>query len=269
MPRGLFADSKGRAAVAPGAAKGIETILGDNRVAAVQGLSKMDRRIVRAGGPSIFIYNVSTVFDWKRPIQGRSRAFIPKCKAGELVSEALEIPPFVVRDFDKGNRNRSQLPEEGKDIAEDILGCSTEYPGLPVNNLTNYGCFYLVGKRFEELPEKERQKILDEANDKHDNMCRTKVLEGDQLHSAGHSHWLTEMYRLCALHLQIRFKRENWARDWVARRGGSTVETEDCVFCGYSNKRGVVKCQNCHEILSQEAYDKLIASRKSKAQAEA
>ena len=257
-PVGLF----GNQTIGRGAEKGINQILGNNRNPRMRRLSPVLQKLVRAGGLLVYVYNVSEVFDHKRPVQGRGQAYIPRRKAGEAVSEALVIPAFLVRDFDRGNRTREQFVEEGEDIAMDILGCNPNYPILDVNNLTLKGCFYTIGKQIEELTEKKRSELIDTANLKHEDHFRRKVLEADQYHSSNHGHWITEMYRLCALHLQERFPREDWTRDWVAKRGRSTVDTDDCAFCGYTNRSGVVKCQNCKEILNQEAYDKLVASRK-------
>ena len=230
------------------AARKLAGIVENNAPRGTRGLTRTDRRLLAQGGETYYIYNVSPIWSWSRPIQNKGNVFIPKRGKDEKVSMAAEVPPFLVRDFDKGNGTRQQMLEEGIAITEDILGCSTEYPGLAANNLLNYGCFYTTTP-FEELPEEKQQALLDEANQKHHVMCQEKILEADQLHSANHTAWITEMYRLCAL-----FEKED--RPWVAKRGKQNP-TEECRFCGWENKRGIAKCANCKEIVNQELYDEL------------
>lgn len=250
MPKNVF----GAPTIAPKAEKGIDALISQGNTRGVRGLSKSERRMLAQGGPDIYIYNVSPIWEWHRPVPGRGEVIVQKCKQGEKVSAPLVVPNIVTRDFDRGSGVRQMYAEEGLDLAQDILGCSEEMPGHPMNNLVGYGCFYIVGKKFEDLPVSEQQRILDEANDKHNQKCREKVLEADQLWSNPVSKgWLTDMYRLCAIHIGEE-------REWVAKRGRSSP-VQECPFCGWEVKRGIAKCTNCREILDKELYEKLKADR--------
>ena len=235
------------------AASALEGLQNQNTIRGVRGLTRTDKKLMAEGGVTTYLYNVSPIFSWPRQIQGRSSLIIPKRAKDGLVSVAVEIPPYIVRDFDKGNSTRQQMLEDGTVIAEDMLGCSKEYPGLERNNLTNYGCF-MTTKPLQDLPENEQVELLDEANRKHDEMCHQMVLEADGLHGAGHGAWITEMFRLCALHV-----KED--RPWVSKRGKS-APTSECEFCGYENKRGIAKCSNCKEVIDEELYAALKAKSK-------
>jgi hypothetical protein len=233
--------------------------IGSNRVAGVRPLRKSDRRLLESGEPSIYIYNVSPIFQWNANSGGRSFGAI--LKRGPLpakLSVPLVIPGAIVRDYDAGNRFRNTYTEMGIDIAEDILQCSKEMPGLPQNDLTGYGCFYLIGKSFEELPEPEREKIYSEARAKHEEKCRLRVLEGDQLaDSEVTRRWITDVYRLCGIFLAEECgDKTMYDRRWISKRGKSTPVAE-CPFCGYEHKSGLARCPNCKEILDQELYDSL------------
>lgn len=225
-------------------------IVNENKFLGTRPLTKMDRRVLQNAPPDVFVYNVSPIWQWNRPVVGRGEVVIQKRKADAVVSDPLEVPGALIRDYDAGNRVRRAYVEEGLDLVEDILCCSSDYPGMPQNNLTHYGVFYLVGKRLEDLPEEKQQEILFEANSKHDAKCREKVLEADQLWSNPQTKsWITDMYRQCALHV-------NEEREWVAKRGKPSRLAE-CPFCGWEHKPGLAKCPNCHEILDKKLYEKL------------
>jgi hypothetical protein len=250
-------------------------ILGENAFRGTRPLRKADKRLLERGEPEIYVYNVSTIFQWSPRIQGRGNVIIQKCKPGQKVSEPLVIPGVMIRDYDAGNRNRQAYTEEGIDIAEDILGCSKEMPGLPQNDLTGYGCFYLVGEKFEDLSPTEQEKILSEANAKHDRKCHEKVLEADGLAGSEVTRrWISDPYRLAALHLSQKNAyrdgdKSMLTRTWVGGpRSGALTPVSECVWCGYEHKKGLAVCPNCKNILNQELFDKLSKASK-KAQAEA
>lgn len=252
-----------------GAPKGmrVDNEIASNAVRGVRPLSKADRRVLNSGEPPVFIYNVSPVFQWGANAGGRSYGVIPKRKAGAKISVALEIPGALVRDYDAGNRMRQTYTEIGIDIAEDILSCSKEMPGLPQNDLTNYGCFYLIGERFEDLTEDAQENILREANAKHEEKCRLKVGEADQLaDSEVTRRWISEPYRLCAIFLAEECgDKTMYDRRWVTTRGRSSQKViQECKFCGFEMKRGLIKCPNCKEVLDQDAYDALKAEKAPK-----
>lgn len=235
--------------------------IASNRVAGVRPLRKSDRRLLNAGDPAIYIYNVSPVWQWTRPMIRKGEVVIPRRgKLPAKVSLPLTIPGAVVGDYDAGNRFRQQFVEDGVSVAEDILCCSKEMPGMPQNDLTGYGCFYLVGQKFEELIESEQDAILVEARRKHEEKCREKALEADQLADNDITRrWVTscEMYKLCALFLAEECGDKTMLeRRWVSRRGRTTIVTE-CKWCGAENKPNLVVCPNCKNVLDEERFEEL------------
>lgn len=238
--------------------KGFGDMGGENRIAGVRPLRKSDKRLLDSGEPEIYIYNVSPIFEWGAKSGGKSIGSILKRKAGAKVSEPLVIPGVMIRDFDAGNRYRQTYTELGKDIAEDVLGCSKEMPGLPQNDLTLRGCFYIIGKKFEELPQREQETILVEANARHEEKCRQMVLEADSFaDSEVQRRWISEPYRLCAIFLAEEYgDKSMYERRWVSSRGGAQKKAvEECRWCGFEHKPGIVLCPNCKNILDQAKYD--------------
>lgn len=234
---------------------GNETV--GNSIKGVRPLRKAERRMLERGEPDIYVYNVSGIFKWSPRICGRDTVTIPTCKPGETISQALIIPGAMVRDYDSGNRFRQTYVEEGIDIVQDILGCSKEMPGLPQNDLTKYGCFYVVGVPFDELEKEEQEKLLYEANELHDQKCREKVLEADQWADNDMTRrWITEPYRLAALHLAERGDKSMLERRWVSKRGKSAPVVE-CAFCGWEVKKSVAICPNCKNVLNPALFAEL------------
>lgn len=227
-----------------------------NRILGVRGLRKAERRMLEKGGPEIYIYNVSPIWSWKRPIAGRGDVMIPVRKKGDKISQPLVIPNVIVRDYDAGNRTRQMYTEEGQDVAEDILCCSTEMPGMPQNDLTGYGCFYLVGTKFEDLAKDEAEEIFGTADAKHEAKCREWVMNGDQLADNDITRrWITPVFRMCAVFLAERGDRSMYERRWVSVRGQEhRPKVEECRWCGTENKPGLVLCPNCKNVLDDARF---------------
>lgn len=262
MPRNVF----GNAPVADKAKPGLEKTLGEGNFDHVRGLTKTDKRVLNMGLPDIFIYNVSPIWQWNRPVTGRGTVLIPKCKEGQRVSDPLVIPGAIIRDYDAGSGKRQAYTEEGKDIAEDILGCSKEILGMPQNDLTNFGCFFLEGTKLEDLPKEEQEELIRTAQNKHDVKCDEAIMFADQLWANPNTKsWITPMYRFCAAY---RDPKNTAQREWVAKSGRSSSVTE-CPFCGYEVRKGLPKCPNCREILDQALYDSLRGTKPAKGEGRA
>jgi hypothetical protein len=243
--------------------------IGTNRIAGVRPLKKADRRLLNSGEPSVYIYGVAPFMVGTAKSAGRTYGMLPKRDKdpASKVSKPLEIPGALVRDYDAGNRFRQTYTELGVDIAEDILNCSKEMPGLPRNDLTGWGFFYLIGKLFEDLKEDEQIKILDEAYQKLEEKCRLKVAEADQwADNEITRRWITESYRQAAIWLaEERGDKEIYSRNWVRSRGRTVIsKVEECKWCGVENKPGLPVCPNCKNILNQERYDELSAPKGKK-----
>ena len=253
MPRNVATPEQAQRAKA-----GVQELLDGNSYAGQRPLSKADRRILTMGLPDIYIYNVSPIFPWSPRAAGMGVVSIPVRDKDAKVSEPVKIPGAIIRSYDAGNRKRQSYSEEGLELVKDLLGCSEEMPGLPQNNITRFGVFYIVGKKFEDLSDAEQQQLLDENNAKHNAQCADKVLEADGY--AGNdvtARWITNMYRMCAKHLGLK-------RDWLGQYGHTENKVEECPFCGSEFKRGKPICPNCKNVVNQAALDQVKAAQEPK-----
>lgn len=224
-------------------------------------LTKYQQRQIDEAKP-FYIYNVSTIHEWPK-FQGQlGTLVIPKCKSGEEVSTPLRIPGAVARWYDKGLGRKEVFIEDGREIAEDICGCSKEYPAESSNNnLTNFGVF-ITDRLFEELPKKEQEKILGEAQEKFILKLRELMLEADNYHSAEATKRFVGKIHVAALEAFNEITGSEERRPWAMVKGSKqtavkTVPTADCPFCGHPNKAGVPKCANCKDVINKEAYEAL------------
>lgn len=219
-----------------------------------QKFSRFEREALQMPIDAVYIYNISPIFKWQKDFAGLGTLTLFPRKSDQKVSDPVVISDRMVRAYDGGNRVQKKMIETPLEIVEDFLACSTDYPGRPENNLTSWGAFFTVGKSLEEMDPREAQVIIDEAELKHQNKCEQKVAEADALsRSPNLNGCVVEMHRKCALYLGLK-------RDWVASRDKLNA-TEECVWCGFDNKRGVVKCRNCHEVLDPTKYKEMSEAR--------
>ena len=223
-----------------------------NNMKGQRGLTKSDRALLASGGDRVYIYNVSPIFQHVKPMQSYGKVTIPKRAENARYSAPFTVEPHLVRQYDGGDRLIKNMISEGIEVAEDIVGNSKDYPQEPYNNLENYGVFMTVGSPIEELPKDKQEKILLAAENKHLDMCRQKVYQADQLHSAGKTAYIPEMPRLCAL-----FLGEEEDHPWVARSSKPKRETVECPFCSFAGKPGTPLCSNCKQVIDQEKFDSL------------
>jgi hypothetical protein len=233
----------------------------------MDGLTKFERRAIEEGEENpIYIYNVSTIDEWAR-FQGQLGTLtIPKCEPGKQVSKPLIIPGCIPRRYDAGFGRYKWFLDTGMDVAQDICGCSKEYPAETANNnLTNFGVF-ITTKLWEELSEKQQKQLLygtpDEpgAVSKYEEKLRQRVLEADNFHIQNHSNWVVKIHHqaLAALNDILEQRgMEREKRPWATVDYGTKKKTVDCPYCGSPNKPDVPKCANCHEIIDQALYKKL------------
>jgi hypothetical protein len=226
-----------------------------NRFQRTRPLTKFERDALRQPVGVIYVYNVSPIFKWHKDFPGLGPMNLQPRREDQRVSDPIEIIDRLVRGFDGGNGIRRLMVENPRDIVEDFLCCSPEFPGRQENNLTRYGCFFLEDTPLDELPQDEQEKILDAAELEHRNRLHEKVGDADALQNTQFRVCIGEIHRKAALYLH---KVGDIAElpDWVQRRSKLNT-TDECRFCGYDNKRGIPKCRNCHEVLDQEAYDRL------------
>ena len=226
-----------------------------NRFQRTRPLTKFERDALRVPVPCVYVYNISPIFKWAKDYPGLGPMTLMPRKEDERVSEPIVLHDRLVRGFDGGNGIRRLMVENPLDIVQDFLCCSPDFPGRPENNFTRYGCFYTEGIPLSEMPKEEQEKILDAAELEHRNRLHEKVGEADALQNTQFRVCITEVHRKAALYLH-RTGDIQELPDWVQRRSKLNT-TEECRFCGFENRRGIVKCRNCHEVLDQEAYDAL------------
>lgn len=216
-------------------------------------LTKFQQKQIDDASP-IYIYNVSPIHEWPR-FQGQLGTLtIRKKPADAELSEPLIVPGIVPRRFDKGLGRQEWFLDSGMEVAEDICGCSKEYPAESANNnLLNFGVF-ITTEPFAELTKKEQEKILDAANLKLDAKLRQLILEADQFASQKHENWIADIHR-AALQALNEMTDGQEERPWAPIR--TTKRNVACQFCGVNNKAGVAKCANCHEIIDHELYERL------------
>src|ERR1700722_8901337 len=92
-----------------------------------QPLTRFQQKQIQEAKP-VYIYNVSTIHRWER-FQGQlGTVVIPKCEEGQKVSKPYIVKGVIARWYDKGLGRKEAFLEEGIEVAEDICGCSREYP---------------------------------------------------------------------------------------------------------------------------------------------
>ena len=223
-------------------------------------LTKFERESLAAPVDAVYLYNVSPIWKHTKEFKGLGTVTLARRKEDAVVSIPTIIERRMVRGHDGGGGIRRLMVETPSDIADDFLCISKEIFSRPENSLVEFGCFR-ISKPLEDLEDEERLDILDAAELKHRNKCREFVLHADALWNSQWRACVVEVHRKCALYL---FQTEQLELpEWVSKRG-KVRQTEECPVCAFENKRGVMKCQNCREVLDEAAYAKWQKSRESK-----
>lgn len=206
-------------------------------------MSSFERKAIEEGSKHPFyIYSVNPVHEW--PIQHGQLGtiHIHKCEPGKKVSKPASIPGVVGRQFDKGLGKKEWFLEEGIDIVEDILGCSTKYlPPTQSNNLTNFGVFY-TEVPFEDIAPSEQKVLIAAATEKMIHQLQMRILEADRFHSEGHGNWIAQIHR-DSLYFLNELTGSKEERPWAPIR--VTAGKVECQECGHMNKPHVKICYNC------------------------
>jgi hypothetical protein len=232
------------------------------------------------GGTECFIYNVSRIFEWRRPYQGFGTFVIPRApgvnsiimdhdtrkpreateadiKGKYKLSAPVHIAHSYVASYDKGDTRRIPYVEYGEEIAESVVGNSALYPAdlvNPTSNLENWGVFITYGKPYEDLPKAEQDALYIKAQAVHQKRCFEKVLNADTLFNRSPA-CVLEIHRLCALEIGEE-------RRWVTQRAPrSKADTIECPFCTSEIKPTALVCPQCRNVVNQEAYDKRTAKK--------
>jgi hypothetical protein len=235
------------------------------------------------GGTTCYIYNISPIFAWERRLNNFGIFRIPKAPSvGSFIldhktkqqrkatqedidgayklSEPLIINHSYVRTF-AGEGKLQPYIDYGEDIAEDICGCSSLYPPDLNSNkdLTKKGVFIVYGKRFEECSEEEQNELLAKAEMGHRDVCREKVVHGDQLHETaktkGGRGGPLEVHRQCANYLHSRGFLDLSNIPWVINRAAvyKTPDVQkDCVHCYSKINAKASTCPICRKSQGKE-----------------
>lgn len=243
-------------------------------------------------GVKCYIYNTSPIFQWERRLDRFGIFLIPKAPTvGDIIidkisgeqrhatkadvdgdyklSAPIVIQHSYIRPYDAGEGQMKPKVEYGENIAEDLVGCSDKYPAdlTKGKDLTKKGVFITYGIPFEECEPEQQQALLQKAHIGHDELCRKKVIKGDQLFEqskiTGKGGPL-EMHRQCAVYLNLT------DRPWVTNRGsvyGQDTNTQSCPFCASSIKLNIPKCPVCKETIDEELLAKTKAEIKARKKA--
>ena len=217
------------------------------------GLTKLQRDLTEKAG-KVYIYNVSPIHEWSKPQGQLGTVIIGKCEKGKRVSRPYVLSGIINRWYDKGLGRKELFQESGFEVAEDICGCSKEFPSDHTNNnLSNFGVF-ITTKPFEELSKREQDEIWEEAHGKMLKKLQDMVLEADLFHQSNKGNWIGQIHRdaLQAFNDITGAKQE---RPWAPIRYAQ--KADDCKFCGSSVKPGVVVCPTCRNVLDEEKYSKM------------
>jgi hypothetical protein len=127
--------------------------------------------------------------------------------------------------------------------------------------------FIVYGGKFEDLPQEEQQKILNEAHAAHTERCIEKVNRADMLYSTykmrGKGGPL-KIHHECAEWLRENIDPSFADREWITQRGntGNVSGKVECPFCGSMIKATVAICPNCKNIVDADKYERLTKSSK-------
>ena len=217
------------------------------------GLTKLQKELTEKAG-KVYIYNVSPIHEWAKPQGQLGTVIISKCPKGQRVSKPYILNGIINRWYDKGLGRKELFQESGIEIAEDVCGCSKEFPSENANNnLTNFGVF-ITTEPFEDLPKKKQDELWEAAHEKMLKKLQDLVLEGDLFHQGGNAKWIGQIHR-DALQSFNDITGSKETRPWAPIRYAQ--KAEDCRFCGSTVKPGVVVCPTCRNVLDEKKYEQM------------
>lgn len=193
--------------------------------------------------PPVYIFNIYDM-EHSVPLGGLGSFLIPACELGAEYSAPCVVKGFIADEYDEadGNGKMSWNPEQGADVAKDVVGIGSSNPqmGSYTTNREWWGVFIAKG-------EKPSDEELSDAKKKLDQMMTHLVMEGDRLALQGPE----GLKQIGPVHRRaVQWKKQK--RDWA-----TLPETMiDCPGCGDPIKPGVVK-HSCGAILDMEKAIKL------------
>lgn len=189
-----------------------------------------------------FIFNTHDI-EWQVNLGSLGRFIIPACEPGEQYSKPLKVDGFIADEYDlaDGTGRMAWFPEEGANVAKDVVGIGSATPQLDLytTNREWFGVFIAAGER----PTKEE---LASAKAKLTQMMTLLLQHGDRLALQGEKGLaqIGPMERKAAVWL-------NQKRSWAVL----PEKMDNCPGCGEPVRPGVVK-HSCGAVLD---WDKAVA----------
>lgn len=150
---------------------------------------------------------------------------IPACEVGQPYSKPCIINGFIADEYDLGDGkgNMSWNPEQGEDVAKDVVGIGSYSEGLSTmtTNRQWWGCFIAAG----ETPTAEE---LEAARKKLEQNMKMWLAEGDQL--------VTQGKRPEATHIEAAV----WLKQ-VRQWSNPVIAMMECPGCGESIKPNIAR----------------------------
>ena len=209
-----------------------------------RGLSPEQRELMGYSVQPVWLHNVGFL-PHSRNFIGKGQVTLPGAEAGKVSSFCIKDRAAFV--YDKGDRKQGFIIHTPQEMAEDFLGISQFGDRHPSCNLTFQGCF-MTAMPLDDLPPKEREKLIIDANAKFDEWCQHKVMEAD-------SYWpipaqricISEVHRKACLYLDAKGMLLAKEHPWVGRSNASAIGITECAYCGSPIKKSVKKCPHCQE----------------------
>ena len=209
-----------------------------------RGLSPEQNELMGYKADSVWLHNVGFVSHSKF-YKGMGQIMLPGAEPGKVATFCIENRAAF--SYDKGDRKQGHIIHTPIELAEDFLGISRYGFRHPTLDLTKQGCF-MTTKAVDDVPDKEWDKLVVEANEAFDDYCQAKVLEAN-------SHWSIPTHRICisethrkaALYLDAKGLILAKECQWVGRSNASAVGIVECEWCGGPLKKTVRKCVHCGE----------------------
>lgn len=191
---------------------------------------------------TIHIFNVGP---WRHeiPLGSLGTFLIPKCEKGKPFAAMRALPGIVVEPIPTDERNMELRQEDGRYIAEQIVGYG-KHRGKE-NDLRPYGVFVAAGKK--PTPEE-----VEAARELLHQTYGEMVAEARSAHGQGEKVFVN-VYR--PGYHDVAAREMNLLDEaWLTKTNPSN--RQKCEGCGTMVERNVMVCPSCKFILDEEKYKK-------------
>ncbi|MGH9343302.1 MAG: hypothetical protein ACRD3Y_03110 [Bryobacteraceae bacterium] len=181
----------------------------------------------------------------KRALGSLGEFFIPACPKGEAYAAARPLPGIVVEPIPVDERNFELRQEEGRYVAEQIVGIGKML--APGNSFVKYGVFIAAAKE-------PTKKELDAARAELRKHYQELVQEARSAYAQGPKETeatIRETHRLAARELNLADE------PWLVT--ANPEARQKCPACGTMAAAEVILCPNCKFIFDEKKYAALAA----------